>query len=155
MRELRACAHKSAFRAPPSAAFCRWAAEARDVLPDAVLRALFRKWAVRGGLESGVQGGPERQAAVEIWIADHRALQEQAEGAREDSREPLAEAGSNSVSEELWEEQPDEQRAPAWHRPAPEKSRAAVRHADSIPQEPGALQVSPARLEQPADAQQV
>jgi hypothetical protein len=89
-------------------------------------------------------------------MADRRvSAQRAAAEPREDSRERLAEADSNWVSEEPWEEQPGERRRPSWRLPVPAKLRAAAPRAVSIQPAPGAWQVLQARPEQPAGAQRV
>ena len=74
---------------------------------------------------------------------------------REDSRERLAEADSNWVSAEPWEEQPGARR-PALRPPAlMEKSGAVAPHAVSIQPAPGEPLALVSREEQPADALRV
>jgi hypothetical protein len=89
-------------------------------------------------------------------MADRRAVgRREAAEPREDSRERLAEADSNWVSEEPWEQQPGEPLRPAWRLPAPEKSGVAVMRAVSRRRAPGVLRALQAQLEQPPDAQRV
>jgi hypothetical protein len=109
----------------------------------------------RGALEQVVRGVRARPGVAEISMENRQASgQQKAAEPREDSRERLAGADSNSVLVEPWEEQPGV-RLSVLRLPAPEKLRAEASHAVSILPAPEGLQVLQARLEQPEDAQRI
>jgi hypothetical protein len=123
----RACARKSACRALPLAEPCPRAAAALGVLRDAEHRAGPQALVVRSALLQAVPSVRARPDVAEISMPDQRVSgQSKAAGLREDSRERLAEADSNWVSAEPWEQRPFEPLRPAWRLPAQEKSHAAV-----------------------------
>jgi hypothetical protein len=114
-RAPRACAHKSACRAPPweELFLTPWADPAVPL--DAVRLAVHLAWVDLGVLGQVVLDVLVRLVVLEIVKADRLAFEEPgAEGLRVDSRARLAEADSNSVSEEPWQRQADGQSWPAW-----------------------------------------
>ena len=79
---------------------------APDVRRDALLRVARRAWVVPGVLESVALDVPVRRAVREILMVDRRGVEQPGDAAAQaGSHARLAEADSNSVSEEPWERQ--------------------------------------------------
>jgi hypothetical protein len=120
--------------------------------PDVLLASV-----ARGVLKSVVLDVQARPDAAETWMAALRISgAAKAAAAREDSREPRAEADSNWASAESLPEQPGALRQVLRLPPVPEKSGAAAPRAVWLQKAAlGVSQVLEARLGQQAGVQRV